>query len=143
VAAATTSLPEQPGGPRNWDYRYCWLRDATLTLQSLLAAGYTAEAVAWRDWLLRAVAGDPSKLQIMYAVDGTRRLPEAELPWLSGYEHSAPVRTGNAAADLLQLDVWGEVLDSLALTRSALLSGVDDSRDIQVAGCDGGFQTRI
>ncbi len=133
VAAATTSLPEQPGGPRNWDYRYCWLRDATLTLQSLLAAGYTGEAAAWREWLLRAIAGDPSKLQIMYAVDGARRLPEAELPWLSGYEHSTPVRTGNAAADQLQLDVWGEVLDGLALTRSSLQSGTDDSWDLQVA----------
>jgi len=133
VAAATTSLPEQIGGPRNWDYRYCWLRDATLTLQSLLAAGYTAEASAWREWLLRAVAGDPAELQIMYSIDGTRRLPEYELPWLAGYERSAPVRVGNAAADQLQLDVWGEVLDGLSLTRSALLHAPDDSWDIQVA----------
>ncbi len=133
VAAATTSLPEQIGGPRNWDYRYCWLRDATLTLQSLLAAGYTAEASAWREWLLRAVAGDPAELQIMYSIDGTRRLPEYELPWLAGYEHSAPVRVGNAAADQLQLDVWGEVLDGLSLTRNALLHAPDDSWDIQVA----------
>jgi GH15 family glucan-1,4-alpha-glucosidase len=133
VAAATTSLPEQIGGPRNWDYRYCWLRDATLTLQSLLAAGYVAEAAAWREWLLRAVAGDPAQLQIMYAVDGTRRLPEAELPWLRGYEQSGPVRIGNAAAGQLQLDVWGEVLDGLALTRNALLHEPDDSWDIQVA----------
>ncbi|MDQ6649454.1 MAG: glycoside hydrolase family 15 protein [Actinomycetota bacterium] len=133
VAAATTSLPEQIGGPRNWDYRYCWLRDATLTLQSLLAAGYTKEAAAWRDWLLRAVAGDPAKLQIMYSLDGTRRLPEYELPWLAGYEGSAPVRVGNAAADQLQLDVWGEVLDGLSLTRNALLHAPDDSWDIQVA----------
>ncbi len=109
VAAATTSLPEQIGGPpRNWDYRYCWLRDATLTLQSLLAAGYTEEAAAWRDWLLRAIAGDPSELQIVYGLDGARRLPEADIPWLSGYEGSLPVRTGNAAAPpQLQLDVWG------------------------------------
>ena len=88
VAAVTTSLPEQLGGPRNWDYRYCWLRDATLTLQALLAAGYTAEAAAWRDWLLRAVAGDPADLQIMYGIHGERRLPEMELPWLRGYENS-------------------------------------------------------
>jgi GH15 family glucan-1,4-alpha-glucosidase len=133
VAAATTSLPEQIGGPRNWDYRYCWLRDATLTLQSLLAAGYTDEAKAWREWLLRAVAGDPAELQIMYGLDGTRRLPEYELPWLAGYEGSSPVRVGNAAADQLQLDVWGEVLDGLSLTRHALLDGPDDSWDIQIA----------
>ena len=133
VAAATTSLPEQIGGPRNWDYRYCWLRDASLTLQSLLAAGYTAEAAAWREWLLRAVAGDPGKLQIMYGLDGTRRLPEQELPWLTGYEGSSPVRVGNAAADQLQLDVWGEVLDALSLTRNALLHGADDAWDIQTA----------
>ncbi len=136
VAAATTSLPEQLGGPRNWDYRYCWLRDSTLTLQSLLAAGYTAEAAAWREWLLRAVAGDPAKLQIMYGLDGTRRLPETILPWLRGYEGSAPVRVGNAAADQLQLDVWGEVLDGLSLTRNALTGGADDSWDIQVALMD-------
>jgi GH15 family glucan-1,4-alpha-glucosidase len=133
VAAATTSLPEQIGGPRNWDYRYCWLRDATLTLQSLLIAGYTQEATAWREWLLRAVAGDPAKLQIMYGLDGTRRLPEFELPWLAGYEGSAPVRVGNAAADQLQLDVWGEVIDGLSLTRNALLHRADDSWDIEVA----------
>ena len=134
VAAATTSLPEDPGGSRNWDYRFCWLRDATLTLQSLLACGYTEEAAAWRDWLLRAVAGDPADLQIMYGLDGTRRVPEIELPWLSGYEGSRPVRTGNAAAPQLQLDVWGEVLDGLALTRAAAPAGtVDGSWDIQVA----------
>lgn len=134
VAAATTSLPEELGGTRNWDYRYCWLRDATLTLQSLLASGYTEEASAWREWLLRAVAGDPSQLQIMYGLDGTRRLPEAELPWLSGYAGSKPVRTGNAAAPQLQLDVWGEVLDGLSLTRAAAPPGeTDNSWDIQVA----------
>ena len=133
VAAATTSLPEQLGGPRNWDYRYCWLRDATGTLQSLLAAGYVAEATAWRDWLLRAVAGDPGRLQIMYGIDGRRRLPETELDWLAGYEGSRPVRTGNAAADQLQLDVWGEVLDGLALTRRAGVPAADDSWDLQVA----------
>ena len=134
VAAATTSLPEQIGGPRNWDYRYCWLRDATLTLQSLLAAGYTEEAAAWREWLLRAIAGDPAKLQIVYGLDGARRLPEAEIPWLSGYEGSTPVRLGNAAAPQLQLDVWGEVLDGLSLTRAYSPPGtVDNSWDIQVA----------
>lgn len=110
VAAATTLLPEQPGGPRNWDYRYCWLRDATLTLQSLITAGYTDEAKAWREWLLRAVAGDPADLQIMYSLDGRRRLPEAEIPWLARYEKSTPARTGNAAADQLQLDVGGPAL---------------------------------
>lgn len=135
VAAATTSLPEQPGGPRNWDYRYCWLRDATLTLQSLLAAGYTEEASAWREWLLRAIAGDPADLQIMYGLDGTRRLPELELNWLGGFEGSKPVRIGNAAAEQLQLDVWGEVLDGLSLTRAAELSSgsMDESWELQVA----------
>ena len=133
VAAATTSLPEQIGGPRNWDYRYCWLRDSTLTLQSLLRAGYREEAAAWREWLLRAVAGDPADLQIMYAIDGSRRLPEYELPWLAGYEASTPVRVGNAAADQLQLDVWGEVLDGLSLTRKAFLHDADDSWDVQTA----------
>ncbi len=133
VAAATTSLPEQIGGLRNWDYRYCWLRDATLTLQSLLAAGYTGEAAAWREWLLRAVAGDPAELQIMYGITGKRRLPETELTWLAGYESSSPVRSGNAAAGQLQLDVWGEVLDGLSLTRNALLAGPDDSWDLQTA----------
>ena len=133
VAAATTSLPEQIGGSRNWDYRYCWLRDSTLTLQALLAAGYVEEAWAWREWLLRAVAGDPAKLQIMYALDGSRRLPEYDLPWLAGYEGSTPVRVGNAAADQLQLDVWGEVLDGLALARAAGVGGHDDGWDVQTA----------
>ena len=133
VAAATTSLPEQLGGPRNWDYRYCWLRDASGTLQSLLAAGYVAEAKAWRDWLLRAAAGDPADLQIMYGLDGRARLPEAELDWLPGYEGSRPVRTGNAASEQLQLDVWGEVLDALSLTRRASLHAAHDAWDLQVA----------
>lgn len=133
VAAVTTSLPEQLGGPRNWDYRYCWLRDATLTLQALLAAGYTEEAAAWRDWLLRAVAGDPADLQIMYGIHGERRLPEMQLPWLAGYENSRPVRIGNAAADQLQLDVWGEVLDCLSLTRNSLLRHTDEAWDVQIA----------
>ncbi|WP_442545947.1 glycoside hydrolase family 15 protein [Arthrobacter sp. KN11-1C] len=133
VAAATTSLPEQIGGPRNWDYRYCWLRDATLTLQAFLAAGYTEEAAAWRDWLLRAVAGDPADLQIMYSLHGHRRLPETELTWLSGYQGSTPVRIGNAAAEQLQLDVWGEVLDCLSLTRASLMNVGDESWAIQTA----------
>jgi GH15 family glucan-1,4-alpha-glucosidase len=119
VAAATTSLPEQLGGERNWDYRYCWLRDTTFTLLALLAAGYTEEAAAWRDWLLRAVAGDPSKLQIMYGPAGERRLTEMELDWLPGYEGSTPVRIGNAASEQFQLDVYGEVLDALYQSRRA------------------------
>ncbi|MGW4734517.1 glycoside hydrolase family 15 protein [Streptomyces shenzhenensis] len=122
VAAATTSLPEELGGVRNWDYRYCWLRDSTLTLGALLAAGYHKEAGAWRDWLLRAVAGDPADLQIMYGVAGERRLPEFELPWLAGFADSAPVRIGNGAVSQLQLDVYGEVLDSLWLARRSGLS---------------------
>jgi GH15 family glucan-1,4-alpha-glucosidase len=133
VAAATTSLPERIGGGRNWDYRYCWLRDSTYTLQALISAGYLAEAKAWREWLLRAVAGEPDDLKIMYALDGTRYIPEAELPWLAGYEDSRPVRTGNAASDQLQLDVWGETLDGLALARNAGIARRDDAWDLQVA----------
>ncbi len=136
VAAATTSLPEQLGGVRNWDYRYCWLRDATFTLQALLGTGFEDEALAWREWLLRAAAGDPDRLQIMYAIDGSRRLPERELAWLGGYEGSAPVRVGNAASDQLQLDVWGEVLDGLHLGRSAGLDGDTDAWDLQRALLD-------
>src|SRR5437588_123399 len=113
VAAATTSLPEKIGGVRNWDYRHCWLRDATLTLLAFLNAGYLDEAAAWRVWLLRAVAGDPADIQIMYGLAGERRLIELELPWLPGYEGSRPVRIGNAATEQLQLDVYGEVLDAL------------------------------
>ncbi|MFT3776479.1 MAG: glycoside hydrolase family 15 protein [Minicystis sp.] len=113
VAAPTTSLPEWIGGARNWDYRFCWLRDATLTLQALLAAGYEDEAAAWRDWLLRAVAGDPAKLQIMYGIRGERRLTEWEVPWLPGYAGSRPVRIGNGAAVQVQHDVYGEVLDTM------------------------------
>jgi GH15 family glucan-1,4-alpha-glucosidase len=112
AAAPTTSLPEFLGGVRNWDYRFCWLRDATLTLLAMLRAGYTEEAEAWREWLLRAVAGDPGDLQIMYGLAGERRLDERELDWLPGYESSRPVRVGNAASDQLQLDVYGEVLDA-------------------------------
>ena len=113
VAAPTTSLPEVLGGQRNWDYRFCWLRDATLTLLAFMNAGYYEEARAWRDWLLRAAAGSPADLQIMYGVAGERWLAEREVPWLRGYESSTPVRIGNAAADQLQLDVFGEVADAL------------------------------
>jgi GH15 family glucan-1,4-alpha-glucosidase len=136
LAAATTSLPEGLGGVRNWDYRYCWLRDATFTLQALLGTGYVDEARAWRDWLVRAVAGDPAKLQIMYSVDGTRRLPELTLDWLSGYEDSAPVRIGNEAAGQFQLDVYGEVLDGLHLARETGMQAVDSAWDIQRALLD-------
>ncbi|OIJ66151.1 glycoside hydrolase family 15 protein [Streptomyces mangrovisoli] len=122
VAAPTTSLPEELGGVRNWDYRYCWLRDSTLTLGALLTAGYHEEAEAWRDWLLRAVAGDPADLQIMYGLGGERRLPEFVLPWLTGFAGSAPVRIGNEAVNQLQLDVYGEVMDSLFLARDSGLS---------------------
>ena len=117
VAAATTSLPEQIGGPRNWDYRFCWVRDATLTLLALMGGGYYDEARAWRDWLVRAVAGSPNQLQIMYSVTGERRLTEWEVSWLSGYENSKPVRIGNAAHNQRQLDVYGELMDALYQSR--------------------------
>ncbi|HUF01332.1 MAG TPA: glycoside hydrolase family 15 protein [Gaiellaceae bacterium] len=126
VAAPTTSLPELLGGVRNWDYRYCWLRDATLTLLALIGSGYVDEAHAWRDWLLRAVAGSPQDLQIMYGVAGERRLPELELDWLAGYESSRPVRVGNAASRQRQLDVYGEVVDALYQGR---LHGLEPSDD--------------
>lgn len=113
VAAATTSLPERLGGQRNWDYRYCWLRDATMTLMAFMNLGYFEEARAWRDWLTRSVAGNPDQMQIMYGLGGERRLTEYELPWLSGYEGSKPVRIGNAAATQSQLDVYGEVADAM------------------------------
>jgi GH15 family glucan-1,4-alpha-glucosidase len=119
AAAGTTSLPERIGGWRNWDYRYCWLRDATFTLYALLTSGYVDEARAWREWLLRAVAGSPEDLQIMYGIAGERRLDEFEVPWLPGYRNSKPVRIGNAAAEQLQLDVYGEVLDALYVARKA------------------------
>ncbi|MFJ9541740.1 glycoside hydrolase family 15 protein [Streptomyces sp. NPDC101225] len=133
VAAPTTSLPERPGGVRNWDYRYCWLRDSTLTLNVGLSAGYREEAEAWRNWLLRAVAGDPADLQIMYGLGGERRLPEVELPWLSGFAGSRPVRIGNEAVDQLQLDVYGEVMDSLYLARREGLPTRPHMWDIQAA----------
>jgi len=117
VAAPTTSLPEHLGGCRNWDYRFCWIRDATLVLYALLNSGYREEAHAWREWLLRAVAGDPRQLQIMYGLSGERRLTEFDLPWLPGYENSVPVRVGNAAFDQIQLDVPGELMDTLHVGR--------------------------
>ena len=118
VAAATTSLPEKIGGARNWDYRYCWLRDATLTLYALLESGFVGEAEAWRQWLIRAVAGSPEQLQIMYGIAGERRLDEWTIPWLPGYENSAPVHIGNAASGQVQLDVYGEVMDALYYGRT-------------------------
>ncbi|GGU91932.1 glucoamylase [Streptomyces albospinus] len=136
VAAPTTSLPEEPGGVRNWDYRYCWLRDASLTLNSLISAGYLDEAGAWRDWLLRAVAGAPADLQIMYGLGGERRLPETEVPWLSGYADSRPVRIGNAAVEQRQLDVYGEVIDSFHVARRAGLPAEAHAWSIQRALVD-------
>jgi GH15 family glucan-1,4-alpha-glucosidase len=127
VAAPTTSLPEALGGVRNWDYRYCWLRDATLTLLALIRSGYTEEAGAWRDWLLRAAAGKPEDLQIMYGVAGERRLTEIELPWLRGYEGSHPVRIGNGASAQLQLDVYGEIQDALYQARRRGLPPLPES----------------
>ena len=122
VAAPTTSVPEEMGGVRNWDYRFCWIRDATLTLHSLLTTGYIEEAKSWRQWLLRAAAGRPSELQIMYGINGERRLTEFELPWLSGYNNSKPVRVGNGAHDQFQLDVYGELMGALHLARSSGLT---------------------
>ncbi len=133
VAAATTSLPEEIGGVRNWDYRLCWLRDSTFTLYALLEAGFTEEAKYWRDWLIRAAAGDPAQLQIMYGVAGERRLTEFEMPELPGYEGSQPVRIGNAASKQLQLDVYGEVMDSLYLARNKGLAKLDAGWDLQKA----------
>ena len=119
VAAATTSLPERPGGVRNWDYRYCWLRDASFTLRALMHLGYYEEAQAWRDWLVRAVAGSPDQVQIMYGVGGERWLPEQIIDWLPGYEKSAPVRIGNGASRQLQLDVIGEIVDAMLEAQKA------------------------
>lgn len=126
IAAPTTSLPEEIGGSRNWDYRFCWIRDATLTLYALLASGYRDEAVAWREWLLRAAAGEAGQLQIMYGLMGERRLDERELPWLPGYANSRPVRIGNSAFDQRQLDVPGELMDALHTARKF---GLDPSAD--------------
>ncbi|MGH7931991.1 MAG: glycoside hydrolase family 15 protein [Candidatus Binataceae bacterium] len=131
VAAPTMSLPEQLGGVRNWDYRYCWLRDATFTLYALLNSGYTEEAAAWREWLLRSVAGQPHELQIMYGIAGERRLTELELPWLGGYEKSRPVRLGNAAHEQFQLDVYGEIMDTLHVARCHSVTTGDDAWRVQ------------
>ena len=133
VAAPTTSLPEKLGGERNWDYRYCWLRDATLTLLAFIDAGYYEEAGAWREWLLRAVAGSPEQMQIMYGIGGERRLPELELPWLPGYASSAPVRIGNAAAGQLQLDIYGETMDALHQGRKGGLETHEPAWGVQRA----------
>jgi GH15 family glucan-1,4-alpha-glucosidase len=132
VAAPTTSLPEHLGGERNWDYRFCWLRDATLVLLGAMNAGYYEEARAWREWLLRAVAGSPDQLQIMYGIAGERRLTEWTASWLPGYENSAPVRIGNAAYSQLQLDVFGEIMDVHYQARRGGLSGDDSGWDAQL-----------
>ncbi|MEV6888536.1 glycoside hydrolase family 15 protein [Kribbella sp. NPDC051137] len=131
VAAPTTSLPETLGGSRNWDYRYCWLRDATMTLSAMLRAGFTDEAEAWRNWLLRAIAGSPQDVQIMYGVTGERRLTEFEAGWLPGFAGSAPVRIGNAAAEQLQIDVFGEVMDVLALAREHQIGAIEEAWQVQ------------
>jgi GH15 family glucan-1,4-alpha-glucosidase len=136
VAAATTSLPEQIGGVRNWDYRFCWVRDATLTLNALVEVGFVEEAGAWRDWLLRAVAGDPRDMQIMYGPAGERRLTELELDWLPGYEDSRPVRIGNAASEQFQLDVYGELMDALLHAREHGLHPDRHAWRLQIAVLD-------
>jgi len=133
VAAPTTSLPEWIGGVRNWDYRFCWLRDATLTLLAFMNAGYYEEAAAWREWLLRAVAGRPEQAQIMYGIAGERRLVEWEVPWLSGFRNSRPVRIGNGASSQLQLDVYGEVMDALHQARRGGICQSDDGWAMQIA----------
>ena len=131
VAAPTTSLPEHIGGVRNWDYRFVWVRDATFTLQTLMMAGHQREALAWRDWLLRAVAGDPEDLQIMYGVAGERRMPELELDWLAGYQGSRPVRTGNAAHQQIQVDVYGELMDAIYMARRMGMDHEETIWDLQ------------
>ncbi len=133
VAAATTSLPEQLGGVRNWDYRFCWVRDATFTLYALLSNGYQDEAVAWREWLLRAAAGDPAQMNIMYGLSGRRRLTEVELKWLPGYDNSRPVREGNAAYAQFQLDVFGELLDAFHQARRAGVPPEEDAWHVERA----------
>ena len=131
VAAATTSLPEQLGGVRNWDYRYCWLRDATFTLQAFMHLGYYDEARAWRDWIMRAIAGSPDQIQIMYGVGGERWLPELIVPWLPGYENSSPVRIGNGAHRQLQIDVFGEVADAMFQARKGGMDNTERGRAIR------------
>ena len=136
VAAPTTSLPEVIGGERNWDYRYTWLRDASFTLDTMVQTGFQAEARSWRAWLLRAIAGDPAQLQIMYGLEGERRLPEYTLEWLRGYADSAPVRVGNGAASQMQLDVYGEVLDALSTSRITHLEGDESTWKLECALAD-------
>src|SRR6266404_3623304 len=133
VAAATTSLPEEIGGVRNWDYRYCWLRDATFTLFSMMQVGYREEAKSWREWLLRAIAGSAAQMQIMYGVHGERRLDEIQIPWLSGYENSQPVRVGNAASEQFQLDVYGDVMSSMYRAHQAGIENRETDWRLQVA----------
>src|SRR5437764_156672 len=132
VAAATTSLPEEIGGVRNWDYRYCWLRDATFTLYALMTSGYLDESRSWRQWLLRAIAGSASQMQIMYGVQGERRLTEVEIPWLAGYEASKPVRIGNAASDQFQLDVYGEILAAMYVAHRAGIETSETEWHLQI-----------
>ena len=147
VAAPTTSLPEKLGGVRNWDYRFCWLRDATITLQALMYAGFEDEARDWRRWLLRAIAGDPAEVQIMYGVAGERRLPEYVADWLPGYDGN-PVRIGNEAVDQFQLDVYGEVMDALYQARTTGLQrrgqhlGAAEVADEDRRASGGGSRTR-
>jgi GH15 family glucan-1,4-alpha-glucosidase len=136
VAAPTTSLPEWIGGARNWDYRFCWLRDATFTLLAVMNAGHYQEAQAWRDWLVRAVAGSPNQAQILYGIAGERRTTEWEVPWLPGYEGSRPVRIGNKATEQLQLDIYGEVLDAFYLARRGGLARSDSAAQVQIAFLD-------
>ncbi|MEE8579879.1 MAG: glycoside hydrolase family 15 protein [Hyphomicrobium sp.] len=133
VAAPTTSLPEELTGQRNWDYRFCWLRDTTFTLLALMNSGHIEEGLAWRDWLIRAIAGSPEQIQIMYGIAGERRLTEWEVPWLSGYEGARPVRIGNAAADQLQLDIYGEIMDAIHHGRMAGLMTSDAGWELQIA----------
>ena len=133
IAAPTTSLPEQPGGARNWDYRYCWIRDSTLTLLALMNAGVYDEAMAWRDWLQRAVAGYPADMQIMYGLMGERRLTEWEADWLPGYLDSRPVRIGNAAHRQFQLDVYGELMDTFEQARKGGLAPNESGWEVQLA----------
>jgi GH15 family glucan-1,4-alpha-glucosidase len=136
IAAPTTSLPEQPGGPMNWDYRYCWLRDAAFTFEALLECGFVDDATAWRDWLLRAIAGEPDLMQILYRVDGSRRLDEAELSWLPGYRFARPVRIGNAAAAQFQLDTYGELLRTLHISERGGMERTDQGRHLEHAIID-------
>ncbi|MEO8857668.1 MAG: glycoside hydrolase family 15 protein, partial [Burkholderiaceae bacterium] len=136
VAAPTTSLPEKPGGSLNWDYRYCWLRDASFTVGALIGCGFQEEAQAWRDWILRAVAGAPDKMGIAYRVDGSRRLDESQLPWLPGYRFAKPVRIGNAAAGQFQLDVYGELMNTLHLCEKSGMQKSDQMRHLERAVAD-------